>query len=140
MSYEKPVRLLTIGDQDEMRRVSYVLLEEGGLLLIERTDGELTYEVFGTCSQTRVVRIGSEHMAALCSALGAEHASLDVAMREFFYDAEVFLSDLLDLLDARGVPYRFACTGMSDIAMRTSDYLAPDTGAPSRPPQDEARV
>ena len=102
----RPVRLHRVTDIDEMRTVSVASGEDGALMIIEQTDGELTYQTFGTPSHAHMVRIEEASLGALCSTLGS--SELDDALQRFFSDDGVFLSDLLDCMDQAGISYSYA--------------------------------
>ena len=99
-------RLLTVTDMDEMRTVS-LTWEGNALVLMERNDGELTHQMFGTLSHVHMVRLEAAELDKLCSAIGYD-GSANQGLAQFFSHEDVFLSDLLDQLDASGVAYSYA--------------------------------
>lgn len=115
----KPVMLLEAADLDEVRTVSAAREEDGALLVTERTDGEITYQVFGTLTHVRVARVGPDAASELGAALGSP-GDPELGLRRFFARRDVFLSDLLDLMDARGLAYGVAIGTPEEYLLRTA--------------------
>lgn len=116
--------LLTVYETDEMRRVSLSAGDDGSIILAERTDGELTFDIYGTLSHTRMVRIEQRFAGELAQVL--DSGSAGEGLRAFFASEEVFLSDLLDRLDASGIPYVYADSVPGETALRTASPHATD--------------
>ncbi len=94
----------------EVTQLALLTRREGALIAC-RSEGELTQEIFDVAWHVSCVFVVSEHLLALqrllCGPLGEGAESLVGALRILFSDAEVQFSDLLDLMDAAGIPYEY---------------------------------
>ena len=85
-------------------RIVSIRHEDGSLVVREETKGELTQQVYGTRAHVQMVSL-SESAARL-----AGFADNMAAIGRFFTTDDAYLSDLMDALDAWGVPYRYLST------------------------------
>ena len=97
---------------DEVRVVS-IRSERGMLFVREETTGELTAQIYGERNHVQLISL-SEYAATL-----AGFANNVAALSKFFSTEDVYLTDLMDALDAWGVPYRYLSAGqLSGVVMR----------------------
>lgn len=111
--------LLRDEQADELRTIG-MALQDGELVVEERSDGELTYRSFGTLTCVRRVTVESEHAGLVVAAIGLPRAGLEGALAQFFDGEERFLSDLQDCLDRAEVQYDYATICGNSIALRTA--------------------
>ncbi len=92
--------------------VQFALLErwEGSLILC-RSEGELTKEIFDAPWHVGAVFVDKERLSCLCrllaGPLGDGGASLGALLRGALAEENVQFSDLLDLMDAADIPYEY---------------------------------
>ena len=100
-----------------------VALERGSAsaLVLYGTRGEQTRGAFDSDWRISCVRVAEEHVPAAASVLlgmALAGVSLEEALASFFSDGRAEFSDLLDLMDAAGVPYAYACADESGVVSR----------------------
>ena len=86
------------------------------------TRGETTRDAFGSPWRVSFVSVAEKDanlLAGLLSGPCVEVASLGSALRGFFSNEEVQLSDLMDVMDAAGIVYEYACADEDGVAGRT---------------------
>ncbi len=92
--------------------VQFALLErrEGSLILC-RSEGELTKEIFDAPWHVGAVFVDKEQLSGLCRLLAGPlsdgGASLGALLRGVLAEENVQFSDLLDLMDAADIPYEY---------------------------------
>ena len=89
----------------EARAVVGGLLPCGTLAVHESSEGELTQHVFGSPWREALVEVPSCWAWAALDALGFGEPL--ERLRVFFQTGDRHLSDFMDLLDARHIPYRY---------------------------------
>ena len=83
-----------------------------GAVIYSKTEGELTQEIYDAPWNVGCAFVRPAYVPVLIEALPAAVGeagcgSLGDALRNFFADEERMPSDLLDLLDARAIPYSY---------------------------------
>lgn len=136
---------------DEVREVAAV--RRGDTLLVyARTEGPLTREAYGCPWHIGCVQVAGLHHAALLNACAARtnplgnprrfrHADASTAfealvgaLEELFSEDGFHFSDLLDLMDARGVPYAYrAFDTYGALSGRRRHHSGPSQGGGARP-------
>lgn len=110
----------------EVTQLALVSRREGALVLC-RSEGELTQELFDVPWHVGCAFVAAEHLAALnvalCGSLcGGE--TIGDALRLMFSDPEVQFSDLLDLMDSVGVPYEYRAFAPDKAVFRPRESAA----------------
>ncbi|WP_293819346.1 hypothetical protein [uncultured Parolsenella sp.] len=102
--------LVRRGDSREALEIAAVH-RAGGLLVYAKTEGELTCEAFGSPWHVGCAVLNGEAAESLAYGLGdpLEQGveSPIAALARFFLDEDLQLADLLDFLDAQGIPYEY---------------------------------
>ena len=110
----------------EVTQLALVSHREGALVLC-RSEGELTQEIFDVPWHVGCAFVAAEHLAALNEALcGPLRGGEDMgdALRLMFSDPEVQFSDLLDLMDSVGVPYEYRAFAPDKAVFRPRESAA----------------
>ena len=112
-------RIVLSGWREEDRRVVAFERRVSDVLVFYGTAGMRTSEAFGSEWRVSCARLGEEHEASLARVLqnGGVSRLVD-ALGVYFSQEGVEFSDLLDLMDARGIPYAYACADERGIVSR----------------------
>ncbi len=97
----------------------------GVVVVVERSYGELTQEVYDCRAHEHKVTLGWEASVALAESLGASPKKVAVALRAIFAAPGCYLADFMDLLDRSSIPYSYAAEAGGVIAYRPAPRLAP---------------
>ncbi len=101
-------RLVTSFDEGgESREVWIERGDDGSLEAGEVTCGELTKQVYGETRHDHRVLLGVESLAMVPQVLACVGEDPEDALVRLLSSEDVFLSDLMDSLDAHGVPYTY---------------------------------
>lgn len=106
---------------DELRVVSLLEEEDGAFTVEERSDGEQTLFAFDSLSCVRRVSVQSQDAKTALQALGSRDKTASLVLEELFSPGDAFLSDVMDRLDAAGVPYAYTVTCGNDLQLRTQE-------------------
>lgn len=105
------------GTSGEIRTVALVQGKHD-ITLIEHSRGPETETLFGDCSHTRTITMGTEAEKCLVQRLGAD--DLVKGLRDGFSSGTLeWLSDIQDMLDCAGAPYRYVAYGPNGGLYRT---------------------
>jgi hypothetical protein len=104
----------------ELRVVS-VCEEDGSFTVEERTDGEQTLLAFDALCCVRRLHVQREHARLARWALGSVEESITTLLTKLFSSEDAFLSDVLDALDAAGVPYAYSIECGNDLQLRVAE-------------------
>lgn len=109
---ERGIVVSSFEDRGECRKVFVSERCGGDVCLAEVSEGPLTEALFGSGPRYHEVCVSAEGKVQLGWALGATSPCESVDdlrdhLRSFFGDGDRFLSDLMDELDAAGVPYSY---------------------------------
>lgn len=112
-------RMVLSGWREGDRRVVALERRASDVLVFYGTAGMRTGEAFGSEWRVSCARLGEEHVASLARALqnGADSCLVD-ALGAYFSQEGVEFSDLLDLMDSRGIPYGYACADERGVVSR----------------------
>ena len=127
---EMPGTCGVIADRERAGEVTQLALlsrREGALVLC-RSEGELTQEIFDAPWHVGCAFVAAEHLTslswALCGPLGDGDGTVAGALRRMFADPEVQFSDLLDLMDSAGVPYEYRAFAPDKAVFRPRESAA----------------
>lgn len=106
-----------------------VLLERReGALVFARTEGEVTQQAFDAPWHIAAAFVPREHLFALRQLLAGPlndcEVRLGTLLRILFEDEEVMFTDLLDLMDAAGIPFEFRAFGPNKALFRPGEVAA----------------
>lgn len=125
--------LLTVDEGNERRTVGAAFDDEGNLLLGEENEGETTWFAYGVPHHYHQIALAPASLVPLMDVLaslegrreGENSGNLDALLQEFFSLPDRFLSDLMDALDAAGVPYAYYRDGgVSNVSFRPVQHSA----------------
>lgn len=109
----------------ESRQVWAVVEPGHGVMVVERSYGELTQEVYDCRAHEHKVTLEWEAAVSLAESLGASPRKVAVALRAIFTAPGCCMADFMDLLDRSSIPYSYAAEAGDVIAYRPAPRLAP---------------
>ncbi len=111
----------------EVTQLALLSRREGALVLC-RSEGELTQEIFDVPWHVGCAFVAAEHLAALsgvlCGPLSDGSETMGDALRLMFSDPEVQFSDFLDLMDSAGIPYEYRAFAPDKAVFRPRETAA----------------
>jgi hypothetical protein len=123
-------RTLFHGEEPEFRVASCWTAIDGSLVVSEVTRGQTTRQTYGTGHHMHRVAIAPRNEAALAQALGCRRGGEVERLAELFSGGDVFLSDLMDTLDAHDVVYAYTSRhGDGPISWRPAQESRDGCGA-----------
>ncbi len=93
--------------EGEDHRRMYVRMRRGTTEVGEQSCGPLTQMVFDAEEQHHSVYLSLESRAKLAASLGGTSVDLEKALARRVSNEGLFLTDLMDELDGRGIPYGY---------------------------------
>lgn len=98
--------------------------EDGSLEVGEVTCGDLTKQVYGESRHDHCVLIDDNALALVPQALAREGEGPEKALSGLLSSEDVFLSDVMDSLDAHNVPYTYLSISRRGVSFRPAGRCA----------------
>ena len=104
--------------EGEFRFRKATLCEDGSVEVFEKTSGPYTRQVYGAETHSRMVVLSPASAGQVALMLLCPEDLAVEAINDFLSDGDNYLMDLMDRMDALGIPYGYASNDGDHIAMR----------------------